>query len=176
MDLKGENFMDRENRLKRMESLIRNRKLQEKREEDNQIKKELKKILGDKEIQILSKNQSEEIESKLIINYPFASWGRIDWSKVDKKYELIINENIEKELLKLLTKLNINTTESTYLIFGNPEYPIIQTSIQDVLNQISEIMFIGPDQWLLDIDFNYIIELTHDNILTVGLKDSYLNH
>lgn len=163
--------MDRESRLKKIQLLTEKRKQHEKIEEEQKIKEELNQIFEQSKFKILSFEDTDKIENKLVATYPFASWGRIDWNKMPENNSLLINKNIKNELLKLLDSLSIVVTEDVYVVLGFFGYPALKMPMLDVLNQLIDIKYIGPDQWILGANFNYVIELTHDDVLTIGFKN-----
>ncbi|WP_332634976.1 hypothetical protein [Halalkalibacter flavus] len=159
--------MKREDRRKRLEHLIQERKKQkEKLQREKQITEMLELFPEESDVEILDEVESDKIESNMTDCFPIASWGRIDWEKVDNKI-IFTTEDILNIPTVLLNK-SLDITVPVYLIVGEYKYPVVKTTLFTILDCIEDVMYVGPDQWIYCPSLRYVVEINHDDIVSIG--------
>jgi hypothetical protein len=159
--------VNREDRKKRLEYLIQERKKQEEKLQREKQTTEMLDLFPKKDnVDILDEIESDKIESNMTDCFPIAFWGRIDWEKVNNKIILTT-----KEILNIPTVLSnhsLDTSFPVYLIVGIYKYPVVKTSLFRILESIEDIIDMGPDQWIYSPSLRYVIEFCHDEVITIG--------
>ncbi len=102
-------------------------------------------------------------ESKVIFNnferqIEFTFYGRVDWSKYEAKI------NIENNL-DILTHVDRN--DSCYFLWNDMNLPVIESNINNLLNNIDDVLAVSFDTWVWIKTKNIIIEFFHDGIITL---------
>lgn len=159
--------MNREDRKIRLDQLIQERKKQEEKlQREKQITEVIELFHEKDSVEILDEIESDKIESKMTDSFPIAFWGRIDWEKVNNKNILSI-----KDILKIPTVLSnqsLDTKVPVYLIVGIYKYPVVKTSLFTILECIEDVMYMGPDQWIYCPSLRYVVEICHDDVVSIG--------
>lgn len=159
--------MNREERKKRLEYLIQERKKNEEKFQREQQTMELLGLFPDKEdVVILDENESDKIESNMTECFPLAFWGRIDWEKVRNK--IILTTKDIHLIPSLISNQSFDTASPVYLIAGEYKYPVVKTSLLTIMENVEDVMYIGPDQWIYSPSFRYVVEISHDDEITIG--------
>ncbi|MDW2878248.1 MULTISPECIES: CDI toxin immunity protein [Bacillaceae] len=159
--------MGREDRKKRLEFLIQARKQKEEKEQrEKRIVEMLALFPGKNNVEILDEIQSDKIERDMTDCFPIASWGRIDWEKVNNK--LIIPTKETSSIPTILLNQSMDTTVPVYLMVGEYQYPVVKTTLLTILECIEGVMYIGPDQWIYCPSLRYVIEFCHDDEVGIG--------
>ncbi|MBO9128512.1 hypothetical protein [Bacillus sp. 165] len=159
--------MNREERKKRLEFLIQERKKHEIRLEKEQQVSEMLELFPEKDkVNILDESESDKIESNMTNSFPIACWGRIDWEKVSNK--IILTKEDILNIPNILSNQSLDTSVPVYLIVGIYNYPLVKTSLFRILENIENIMEMGPDQWIYSPVLRYVIEFCHDEVITIG--------
>jgi hypothetical protein len=157
----------REDRRKRLEHLIQERK---KQEEKLQIEKQITEMLElfpEKDnVEILDEIESDKIESNMTDCFPIASWGRIDWEKVDNK--IIFTTKDIMNIPTVISNQSLDTTVPVYLIVGIYKYPVVKTTLFTILECIEDVMGMGPDQWIYCPSLRYVVEICHDDVVSIS--------
>jgi hypothetical protein len=157
----------REDRRKRLEHLIQERKKQkEKLQREKQITEMLELFPEESDVEILDEVESDKIESNMTDCFPIASWGRIDWEKVDNKI-IFTTEDI-LNIPTALSNKSLDITVPVYLIVGEYKYPVVKTTLFTILDFIEDVMYVGPDQWIYCPSLRYVVEINHDDIVSIG--------
>ncbi|PLT29855.1 CDI toxin immunity protein [Peribacillus deserti] len=163
----GESSIEREERKKRLEELLRERKKKEEKIESERRIADMLELFPDKDkVEILCEKESNKVETKLTDSFPIAWYGRIDWGKLNNKI-VIPNEEIQN-IPYILLQQGLENISPVYLIVGLYGYPVVKTSISTILDNIEEIMCMGPDQYIYCPLSKYVIEFFHDDVITVG--------
>ncbi|MEK4297777.1 CDI toxin immunity protein [Paenibacillus sp. FSL R5-0914] len=159
--------MNREERKKRLEYLVQERKKHEEKLEKEKRISEMLELFPEKDkVDILDESESDKIESKMTDCFPIGFWGRIDWEKVNKK-NILTKEDI-LNIPTVLSNQSLDTSVPVYLIVGIYKYPLVKTSLFTILESIEDIMDMGPDQWIYSPSLRYVIEFCHDEVITIG--------
>jgi len=107
---------------------------------------------------ILSKEESDEI-------VPLDSlMPRVNFSKLSRKKEIVMDE----EILEELHKNNVNVEEPVYVFWFNAELPVIRTSIKNVIKVIDDVISVDFDTWIFCPKERYIVEYYHEGETFLG--------
>jgi hypothetical protein len=159
--------VNREERKKRLEYLIHERKKNEEKLQREQQTMELLGLFPEKEdVVILDESESDKIESNMTECFPFAHWGRIDWEKVRNK--IILTTKDVRLIPSLISNQSFETASPVYLIVGIYKYPVVKTSLLTIMENVVDVMYMGPDQWIYSPSFRYVVEISHDDEITIG--------
>lgn len=143
----------------RLEQLLHKQKAKE-RVEYSGLFNECVEALGEDTI-ILSESASGKMMDELVHAYPIASWGRIDWSKVSKKYEVALTD-----VLPTLKDNNINIETPIYLLWSG-NHPALQTELSKIINSIEDVLAVDFDTYIFCPE-QYVIEFYHDGQIMIG--------
>jgi hypothetical protein len=159
----------REDRRMRLEYLIQERNKQEdKLQREKQITEMLELFPEEENVEILDEVESDKIESNMTDCFPIASWGRIDWEKVDNK--IIFTTKDVLNIPIFLSNQSFDKTVPVYLIVGKYKYPVVKTTLFTILDCIEDVRYVGPDQWIYCPSLGYVVEIDHDDIVSIGWK------
>ena len=86
-------------------------------------------------------------------------WGKVDWSKIKTKKEMNHIEEIKK----------LDEFREFYVIWMDIELPILKVSRDTFLNNSSDILAVSFDTWLLSEDYKKVIEIHHEDEITIGI-------
>ncbi|WP_078554353.1 hypothetical protein [Bacillus alkalicellulosilyticus] len=161
--------MKSEDRRRRLEQLIQERnKQEEKMQKKNQIAELLELFPKESNVEILDEVESDKIESNMTDCFPIASWGRIDWEEVDNK--IIFTTKDILNIPTVLSNKSFDITVPVYLIVGKYKYPVVKTNLLTILDCIEDVIYMGPDQWFFCPSLRYVVEIDHDDIVSIGWK------
>ncbi|MCG3087699.1 hypothetical protein [Sporosarcina cyprini] len=159
--------MNREERKKRLEEMVRARKMNEDKLENDRRISELRELFpAGKAVEILDVKESEHVETEMTDRFPIAWYGRIDWDKMSNKRVLAYEEL--QHITDILSRQGLDHTLPVYVIVGLHGYPLVKTSLTTTMESIEEIMYMGPDQYIYCPLSNYVIEFFHDDVITLG--------
>ncbi|WP_409292791.1 hypothetical protein [Peribacillus sp. SCS-37] len=159
--------MEREERKRRLEELLRDRKKKEEKiESERQIAEILDLFSDHDQVEILDEKESNKIETEMTDIFPIAWYGRIDWGQLNNK--IVIPDEEIQLIPNILSQQGLKNTLPVYLIVGLFGYPVAKTSLSAILDNIDEIMCMGPDQYIYCPLSKYVIEFFHDGVITVG--------
>jgi hypothetical protein len=116
---------------------------------------------------IYSKEESQRLINQVENNFKFTSWGRIDWSKISiKKKADRINEVID------FLGANQRRLQNSFLVcWDNAAYPIIETNLFKIMDSWDDVVAVGFDTWIVDLEQGIIIENYHEGEITVGIMN-----
>lgn len=117
--------------------------------------------LGDKS-RIYSREKSQELAKKMVDEFNFTKWGRVDWSLLQDKF--IIDES--SELVKYTTALDDNY----FIIWNAYNIPVVEATIGDIIRNFEDIIAVGFDTWIVNFDKRINIENYHVGEITIGKK------
>ena len=117
------------------------------------------------EVIILSEEESKEIKKKFKENIPL-DWfvGKVDFSQIARKREIVTDEDILEELYKN----NVNVNEPVYVFWSDAGYPTIKTSIKNVINAIEDVISVSFDTWIFCPKERYVVEYYHEGETYLG--------
>jgi hypothetical protein len=115
------------------------------------------------DIRILSNEESELVYYELQDKFKFFWWGRIDWDSVGDK-------TIVSDASQIIPKIQAIAEISwpVFILWGNDDGPVIQTTIENIVRSIEDVTAVGSDQWVYCRKGGYVVELFHDDIITIG--------
>lgn len=149
---------DRNDRKFRIEQLKKNIK---KEKFYGELFEECIDSLGDNS-RIYSREKSQELAKKMVDEFNFTKWGRVDWSLLQDKF--IIDES--SELVKYTTALDDNY----FIIWNAYNIPVVEATIGDIIKNFEDIIAVGFDTWIVNFDKRIIIENYHVGEITIGKK------
>lgn len=159
--------MNKEGRKERLDALLKIQKQKKKEEEEKRQITELLEVFPNKEnLVVLRKEEWLKMEDTLIQSFPVASWGRIDWDKIDNKIELRSNDYIMIE--SILKEKGLNILEPVYFFFGDGPSPWLKTSLLKIFESLEDITWYKGDRYIYCDSPKFIIEFFHDDKITIG--------
>ncbi|GGD89882.1 CDI toxin immunity protein [Paenibacillus nasutitermitis] len=139
-----------------------------------QLKKNIKRITSYGELfneciavldinsRVYSLEKSQEFAEKMVNEFRFTKWGRVDWNSISHK--LFIKNALE------LNMYNLDLNQNYFIIWNEYNLPVIETTIGDVIKNFEDIVAVGFDTWVINFDEGIIIENYHEGELTIGKK------
>lgn len=117
------------------------------------------------EVVILSEEESKEIEKEFEGTVPLDSrMGKVDFSQIVRKKEIVTDEDILEELYNN----NVNVNEPVYVFWSDAGYPTIKTSIKNVINAIEDVISVSFDTWIFCPKERYVVEYYHEGETYLG--------
>ena len=113
---------------------------------------------------VLSKKESDALFKELTKQFPFTSWGRIDWASVEHK----LLATSASEVPSLLVSSGKETSEAVFIIWDEARLPAIKSDVQVVLNHRWEVTMVSFDTWIFCPEHKYVIEFYHEGEITIG--------
>jgi len=119
--------------------------------------------------EILAASSTEEIRKKFFDTFPFVSWGRINWEKLNSKAAIKILD----EIPFILSKFNKSMKDPIYIIWG-ASLPVIKCDLKDALANIGEITPLGIySTWLFNPTEGWVVEFFHHGDITIGITANH---
>ena len=108
-----------------------------------------------KEVRILADEESRKVMDQFVSSFPIRTSGSggIDWNKVDKKVRLNCIEEIKNQI-------NLTLTDSCFVIWNDAAYPIIETTVESIVNAFDDVTAVSFDTWIFISKNNNVIEST----------------
>lgn len=103
----------------------------------------------------------------LIERYPLTFYGRIDWDKVDRKFNIGTVNDIKIEM----EKLGCNLDSEVYIIWDEATLPIVKTTLQQAIDSIDDVTAVSFDTWIFCQSIGYVIEFYHEGDITLGTQN-----
>ena len=107
-----------------------------------------------------------------INNFPIASWGRIDWSKVpNSSCKTWTNDSELLSAFKRIlveSKLDEKLEISVIVLWGNALTPPLQINLNVLLKYANEIFYEDWDTWVYSESDNWLIEVYHEEEICFG--------
>ncbi len=116
---------------------------------------------------ICKQDVAEKILANFDQNFPLTSWGRIDWNKIKEKK---IISSIE-DIIPTLTDQKRNFTGPVYIIGSDPTIPILECSLDKILEFFDDVEAMSPNTWLFCPSNGWVIEFYHEGEITIGWVD-----
>lgn len=128
---------------------------------------EILELFPEKEkVDILDESGSDTVTRNMTGCFPIASWGRIDWDRVDNN--IVLTSEDLFTIPAVLSNHSLDTSVPVYLIASEYNSPVVKTSLSTILENVEDVMYMGPDQWIYIPDLKYVIEFCHDGEITIG--------
>jgi hypothetical protein len=118
----------------------------------------------DVDSRIYSHEKSQEIVKRMIDEYNFSKWGRVDWKLIPHKFSI---NNITE-----LNTYTIASNNNYFVIWNEYNLPVVETTIGDIIKNFDDIVAVGFDTWIVNFDEGIIIENYHEGEITIGKKGS----
>ncbi|MFO7291133.1 MAG: hypothetical protein C0P67_014230 [Bacillota bacterium] len=114
---------------------------------------------------VLSKKESKEIEKEFEEIVPIhPTVAKVDFSKMVRKKNIVV----DKDILEELHKNNVNVNEPVYVFWDNTAYPMLKTSIKNVINAIDHVISVSFDTWIFCPKERYVVEYYHEGETFLG--------
>jgi hypothetical protein len=69
-------------------------------------------------------------------------------------------------ILTLEDFLHYNKKSECYVVYSDPEIPIIKTDLYAITANIDDILAVSFDTWIIFDDYSLIVEFFHDGVIT----------
>ena len=108
-----------------------------------------------KEVRVLADEESRKVMGQFVSSFPIRTSGSggIDWNKVDKKVLLNCIEEIKNQI-------NLTLTDSCFVIWNDAAHPIIETTVESIMNAFDDVTAVSFDTWIFIPKNNNVIEST----------------
>ena len=108
-----------------------------------------------KEVRVLADEESRKVMGQFVSSFPIRTSGSggIDWNKIDKKVLLNCIEEIKNQI-------NLTLTDSCFVIWNDAAYPIIETTVESIVNAFDDVTAVSFDTWIFISKNNNVIEST----------------
>jgi len=93
-------------------------------------------------------------------DFPFTSWGRIDWDQIENKQKI---QNISQIS-------NLFDSEECYIFWDEESLPVVKVSIEGVLNSIDDVTAVSFDTWILSTTNICVVEFFHEGEIMIGYR------
>ncbi|WP_426446896.1 hypothetical protein ACP26L_23540 [Paenibacillus sp. S-38] len=85
---------------------------------------------------ICSREESERLYAKLQKEYPFTSYGRIDWAQVPHQ-DVSVSDG----------DLGATGALEYWVLWSHGNDPVLRTSLRRLLERLDEVTAVSPDMW-----------------------------
>jgi hypothetical protein len=148
---------DKQARLFRMEQLKKRVKIEN---PSGSLYSECIEALGpNTRIYSLEKSSGIVAMMESIVN--FTQWARIDWESIDQKKSFKTPEEL-KDIESILLRDNY------FIVWNEINLPVVETNLNNIINNFNDVIAVGFDTWIVNLDKGIIIESHHEGDLTVG--------
>lgn len=165
--------MNKEERQKRLNEILEERKQKEiiqlAIQKKNEVKLLLQEVFGETVVfEILDSNNSNSIVEDFSENFPIAFWNRIDWeNNIVNRVE--VNDQEIKSIPSLLISKGFDTSIPIYILWGYDSHPCVKTKLtEELLSNIEDIVWLGNDLYIFCLTQKYVIEFFHDDTVNIG--------
>lgn len=112
-----------------------------------------------KEVRVLADEESRKVMGQFVSSFPIRTSGSggIDWNKVDKKVLLNCIEEIKNQI-------NLTLTDSCFVIWNDAAHPIIETTVESIMNAFDDVTAVSFDTWIFIPKNNNVIESTPSSL------------
>ena len=114
-------------------------------------------------VEILSEDMSTKVARNMINIFPFSKYGRVEWSDVNDKKE-IVNQEVIKSL--------VDISEDIYIIWDDASCRVIKSNLKVVLENIDDVVAVSFDTWLMQVEGKYVIEYHHNGNINIAYPSS----
>jgi hypothetical protein len=116
--------------------------------------------------------EGRKIGEHLEKQYPIASWGRVEWDKVDKA--IIYNTENHDEEVNAIKKIceNCNLKGSIFILWCDISKPCLSMDLSTALKYISDIIAEDWDTWILNLEDKWCIEVYHEGEVCFGYANN----
>lgn len=112
-----------------------------------------------KEVRVLADEESRKVMGQFVSSFPIRTSGSggIDWNKVDKKVLINCIEEIKNQI-------NLTLTDSCFVIWNDAAHPIIETTVESIVNAFDDVTAVSFDTWIFIPKNNNVIESTPSSL------------
>ncbi|CAH1054633.1 hypothetical protein [Paenibacillus pseudetheri] len=110
---------------------------------------------------VYSSEKSSEIVSLMEKMVNFTLWARIDWESIDQKRSLKKPEEL-KDIEPILLRDNY------FVVWNEFSLPIVETNLDNIIKNFNDVIAVGFDTWIVNLDKGIFIESHHEGDLTMG--------
>ena len=106
-----------------------------------------------REARVLKDEESDKVIDDFISSFPIQTSGngRIDWDKIDSKVSLVSAQEIR-------TQIDFESTEKCLVIWNDESHPVLEATIENVINAFDDITAVSFDTWIFIPKSNNVIE------------------
>lgn len=114
----------------------------------------------DKFSQVYSKDVSSRLFDEFQNDFPFTSFGRIDWDKIKKK----------QTVSNLKSVFNEFDTEDCFIFWDEESLPVIKSEVRQVIKFLDDVLAVSFDTWILSSSHTRVVEFYHEGQITIGYR------
>lgn len=134
--------------------------------ENNRLFKECIEVLG---AEILTWQESAKMSEVFRKMFPIASWGKIDWNKIERKTYIGYNpENIIPALEELLGG---SFDKSVFIEWSSANNPIVKTTLDKIIQHFDDVTCVDFEKFIFNPSLGYIVEILTGDEMHVGVID-----
>ncbi|AFH64107.1 CDI toxin immunity protein [Paenibacillus caseinilyticus] len=100
---------------------------------------------------ICSREESDRLYARLQGEYPFTSYGRIDWERVP--HQALLQKDVQLSA--------VSGSKEYWILWSHGDAPVIRTSLRKLLEQLDEVTAVSPDVWAYR-EGEEVVEWAHD--------------
>lgn len=117
--------------------------------------------------QLLPKEESDYLSKLFDKMFPITKWGKIDWSKIDKKITIGYNP---QQIIPALQKLMTQPVDKTiYIEWSTASIPVIKTNLDSLINHFDDVTCVSFEKFIFNPHQGYIIEILPSDEMTIGI-------
>ncbi len=116
---------------------------------------------------LLSLEESDKITNTFKKIVPLTRWGKVDWSKIDKKIDIGYDPY---QIISALNQLIEGAVDKNVFIeWSDGGLPAIQANLEDIINHFDDVTCVAFEKFIFNPIQGYIIEILPGNKMTVGV-------
>lgn len=119
---------------------------------------------------LLSKEESDRLSELFNERFPMTNWGKIDWSKVDKKIN--VGYDSQQIIPALQELLHQSVDKSVYIEWSTASIPVIRANLDNIIEHFDDVTCVSFEKFIFNLQQNYIIEILPSDEMTVGVVES----
>lgn len=127
-----------------------------------------KECVDDLQAKILPLKESNEKHELFLKMFPISDWGKIDWSKIEKKQHIGCNP---KAIVPVLGEIlsNNNFDKNVYVTWSCSGPYVIQTNLNAIVEHFDSVTCVAFEKFIFNPTLGYIIEIRTGDDMTVGV-------
>ena len=119
---------------------------------------------------MLSKQEADDVTTLFKLMVPLTRWGKVDWSKIDKKIEVGYDPN---DIIPFLEGLFGGSFNTSVYVEWSMNVPSIKTDIKSIVSNYDDVACVAPETFIFNPDVGYVIEILVSGQITAGLIPNY---
>lgn len=132
--------------------------------ENNPLFRECLQSLDGKLLSIEESDKVTNLFEKII---PLTRWGKVDWSKIDKKIKIGSNPNQIIPALNQLVGKKID--KNVYIEWSDGGLPAISANLENIIDHFANVTCVALEKFIFNPTQGYIIEVLAGDLMTVGV-------